>query len=145
MRFEKRFEGKDNAGLRAKIRAAAQGATPGCAIRVKTAIESLAGTVALTASGREKLTLVADDYAANRKDFDTRCDCDSCGRAQSVVTTDRVPELLAACSQYDRGDGCLGIIVRQALADDLNVSAEEVMSICREAEEDAARERERNA
>lgn len=60
--FEKRFEGKNNAGLRAKIREAVRGHETG--EERATAVLSLAGTVALTASGLLTLTQVAGDYRA---------------------------------------------------------------------------------
>ena len=53
----------------------------------------------------------------------------------------RVRDLLVSLRAYDHGDGCLGIIVRQALKDDPGATAEDIASICREAEEDARVER----
>ena len=60
--FEKRFEGKYNAGLRAKIREAVRSNETG--EERATAVLSLAGTVALTASGLLTLMRVAGDYRA---------------------------------------------------------------------------------
>jgi hypothetical protein len=50
----------------------------------------------------------------------------------------RYDEIMAALSDHDRGDGCLGIIVRQALADEPACSVDSVRAIVLEAEADAA-------
>ncbi len=60
-RFEQRFEGPDNAGLRKLVREAVA-EQPDAASR-RRAVLSLARTVALTASGTHTLELVAADYA----------------------------------------------------------------------------------
>lgn len=51
--------------------------------------------------------------------------------------TARRAEILSALSAHDRGDGCLGIIVDQALADDPNCTVDDVRAIVLEAESDA--------
>lgn len=61
-KFEKRFEGKDNAGLRAEIRSTAKAAADD-GRDVAQAVEAIAGRVALTASGRHTLAAVAEDFA----------------------------------------------------------------------------------
>jgi hypothetical protein len=61
-KFEKRFTGKDNEGLRAEIRKAVKAARAD-GRDVATAIESIGRRVALTASGRHTLAAVAEDYA----------------------------------------------------------------------------------
>lgn len=61
-KFEKRFAGKDNAGLRAEIRETAKHAVEENR-NVRTAIVAIARRVALSANGRATLELVADDYA----------------------------------------------------------------------------------
>ena len=56
-KFEARFEGQSNAGLRARIRKVVNGARdPGAAVR------ALAGSVALTERGKAILEDVAQDY-----------------------------------------------------------------------------------
>lgn len=59
-KFDRRFGGKSNAGLRAKIRASAK--IDGSPDDVERAVLSLARTVALTAAGKRTLTEVAEDY-----------------------------------------------------------------------------------
>ena len=61
-RFERRFAGASNAGLRAAIRDAVTGADSGAVAAQR--VLSLSRTVALTASGRTTLEAVAADYAA---------------------------------------------------------------------------------
>lgn len=61
-KFEKRFAGKDNAGLRAEIRNVARAAREE-GRDVASAVESIGRRVALTASGRHTLAAVAEDYA----------------------------------------------------------------------------------
>jgi len=56
---------------------------------------------------------------------------------ESDVGPDRRGEILAALSAHDHGDGCLGIIVDQALADDHAVSTADVLAIVVEAEAEA--------
>jgi len=75
-RYEKRFEGKDNAGLRAQIREATLGTR--CGAANAAAVRALAGTVALTASGQATLEQVAADYGALFPRGKTSCDCDAC-------------------------------------------------------------------
>jgi len=62
-----------------------------------------------------------------------------------LATRDRVSELIAETRLLvgDDGSGTLGIIVRQALADDPESTAEDCAAIVREAIADAAAERER--
>jgi len=59
---EARFTGPDNAGLRASIRKIVASYDRGSGTSRPDAIRSLAGTVALSASGRATLDLVAADY-----------------------------------------------------------------------------------
>jgi hypothetical protein len=56
---------------------------------------------------------------------------------------ERALALIAALSHFDRGDGCLGIIVRQAIKDNPSADADDIREICIEAEADAAVERAR--
>jgi hypothetical protein len=60
-------------------------------------------------------------------------------------SSDRRSEILAALSDHNHGDGCLGVIVDAALAADPNVSIDSVRSVCVSAEEDSALERERES
>ncbi|MBA2722094.1 MAG: hypothetical protein H0U56_04190 [Methylibium sp.] len=60
--FERRFQGPDNAGLRAQIREAVKTAREN-GDDVTRAIESVGRRVALTASGQHTLSAVAADYA----------------------------------------------------------------------------------
>lgn len=64
-KFEKRFEGKDNAGLRAEIRSTVKAARDD-GRDVPSAVESIGRRVALTASGRHTLAAVAEDYASEQ-------------------------------------------------------------------------------
>jgi hypothetical protein len=61
-KFEKRFAGKDNAGLRAEIRNSVKAARES-GDDVARAVENVGRRVALTASGRHTLAAVAEDYA----------------------------------------------------------------------------------
>jgi hypothetical protein len=61
-KFEKRFAGKDNAGLRAEIRRTAKAAYEE-GRDVPQAVEAIQHRVALTASGRHTLAAVAEDFA----------------------------------------------------------------------------------
>jgi hypothetical protein len=63
-KFERRFQGSDNAGLRAKIRDAAK--IDGSPDDVERAVLSLGRTVALTAAGQRTLAEVAEDYRQAR-------------------------------------------------------------------------------
>jgi hypothetical protein len=58
-KFEQRFEGTDNRGLRAEIRRVVKHNEPSARYQ---AILNIAHRVALTASGRHTLKLVALDY-----------------------------------------------------------------------------------
>lgn len=58
-RFESRFVGRANAGLRAAIRRAVDGSDD-----PSTAVLAVGHRVALTAAGRATLAIVAADYAA---------------------------------------------------------------------------------
>jgi hypothetical protein len=60
VKFERRFEGPSNKGLRAKIRRITNDA--GSCPKAAAAVRSLSGTVALTALGRAILEQVARDY-----------------------------------------------------------------------------------
>jgi hypothetical protein len=51
--------------------------------------------------------------------------------------TNRRSDILVALASHDDGSGTLGIIVDQALADDPDVSIQDVREIVIEAEEDA--------
>lgn len=53
----------------------------------------------------------------------------------------RRADLLAALASHDHGDGCLGIIVDEALAEDPTVTLAAVREIVLQAEADAAAER----
>lgn len=75
-KFEKRFEGKSNAGLRAKIREAVVGGR--CGIANEKSVLALGRTIALTASGQATLQQVAADYRAIGGERSSRCDCDAC-------------------------------------------------------------------
>lgn len=77
-KFERRFAGRSNAGLRKRIRESVDATM--CADVRRRAILGLADTVALTAAGRATLAAVADDYAAVVEDGNPRCDCDACYR-----------------------------------------------------------------
>jgi hypothetical protein len=57
---------------------------------------------------------------------------------QRTIDDDGYDEIMAALSDHDRGDGCLGIIVRQARADEPACSVDSVRAIVLEAEADAA-------
>lgn len=63
-RFERRFSGKDNAGLRAEIRrvAVSHGPSTHTPKELERAILAIADRVALTASGKHTLGAVAADY-----------------------------------------------------------------------------------
>jgi len=76
--FERRFSGKDNAGLRKAIRDAADGAMPACGPVVERAVLGLASSVALTVAGKATLAEVAADYRAANGEGSPRCDCDAC-------------------------------------------------------------------
>lgn len=54
--------------------------------------------------------------------------------------TARRAEILAALTSHDHGDGCLGIIVDEALAENPAVTVAEVREIVLQAERDAADE-----
>jgi hypothetical protein len=75
-RYERRFAGPANAGLRKLIRESVSAYM--CAPSRRRAILSIASTVALTASGRATLEAVADDYCVDTGDFQPRCSCDAC-------------------------------------------------------------------
>ena len=78
-KFEQRFEGKNNAGLRKQIREACERVTGGsCGARYEQAVLDIGARVALTASGKETLTKVAADYRRANGESSPRCDCDSC-------------------------------------------------------------------
>jgi len=81
-KFDRHFAGRDNAGLRAKIRDAVEAHR--CGESNAASVLSLAGTVALTAGGRATLERVVEDYRAAGDN--TRCDCDACyaGKLQSL-------------------------------------------------------------
>jgi hypothetical protein len=64
-KFEKHFAGKDNAGLRAEIRRVVAIAREN-GEDVARAVESIGRRVALTASGRHTLAVVAEDYASEQ-------------------------------------------------------------------------------
>lgn len=82
-KFERHFTGAINAGLRAEIRRTVSAERCGAANR--TAVLSLAGTVALTASGRACLEAAADDYAAVGGDGKATCECFDCKVARSEI------------------------------------------------------------
>lgn len=63
-KFENRFAGTDNAGLRAKISEAVSGTETG--EDAATAVLSVGGIVALTAAGQHTLAQVAEDYRTAR-------------------------------------------------------------------------------
>jgi hypothetical protein len=63
--YERRFAGKDNAGLREEIRSAVQIARDN-GEDVARAVEAVGRRVALTASGRHTLAAVAEDYASEQ-------------------------------------------------------------------------------
>lgn len=58
-----------------------------------------------------------------------------------TTKTIRRNDLLAELSSFDRGDGCLGIIIDEGLRRDPDVTAEELREVCVEAERDAEAER----
>ena len=74
-KIAKRFGGRDNAGLRAKIRGVTE--SHKCGAANAAAVRGLAKSVALTASGLETLKQVAGDYAEVGS-FKASCDCDAC-------------------------------------------------------------------
>lgn len=74
-KYEARFTGKDNAGLRKAIRDSVSGHR--CGNANAAAVMSLARTVALTAGGLATLEQVAADYRAVCESSRT-CDCDAC-------------------------------------------------------------------
>jgi hypothetical protein len=59
-KFDRRFQGPDNAGLREKIREAAGRGS--CGVSKAKAVLVLARTVALTTQGQKTLEEVANDY-----------------------------------------------------------------------------------
>lgn len=75
-RFEQRFEGKDNAGLRAEIRRVVSGAY--CGPENGRIVRGLANRIALTAAGRSTLDAVAADYEAANASSKATCDCAAC-------------------------------------------------------------------
>jgi hypothetical protein len=77
-RYEQRFAGHGNAGLRKAIREAASGALPCCADVMRERVNGLAATAALTELGKTRLMNCADDYAMNRPNRDRRCGCQKC-------------------------------------------------------------------
>jgi hypothetical protein len=98
----------------------------------------------------DSLAAAAEDYARDHRlvGWDLAPAWADDERDEIVLTVPmeaRVSDLLAALSDHDRGDGCLGIIVRQALADDPGATVEDVRAIVLQAEEDARIEREREA
>lgn len=64
-------------------------------------------------------------------------------RAEVLAPAYDLPAMLADVARQvgDDGTGDLGIIVRQALADDPAATVDDIVTIVREAREDAARER----
>lgn len=84
-KFELRFEGKSNAGLRKQIREAVSGHR--CGDANAKSVLALDRTVALSASGRATLESVAEDYRrAGESRGNDRCDCDACyaGKLQAL-------------------------------------------------------------
>lgn len=78
-KFEQRFEGKSNAGLRKMIREACGRVTGGsCGARYEQAVLNLGARVALTPAGKETLAKVAADYRRANGESSPRCDCDAC-------------------------------------------------------------------
>lgn len=75
-KFDKRFEGASNAGLRKQIRDAVSGHR--CGPANERAVLALGRVVALTAQGQHTLTLVAGDYRHSRGEYEPTCDCDAC-------------------------------------------------------------------
>ncbi len=73
--YEHHFLGQSNAGLRAKIRAAASGAC--CGPANEEAVLAMRDTVALTSTGEASLRACAADYRAVC-DYNPRCGCDAC-------------------------------------------------------------------
>lgn len=74
-KYERRFAGKDNAGLRAQIRSVVTHER--CGQGNAQAVRSLASTVALSAFGKACLEDVAADYALSLAK-PAHCDCCSC-------------------------------------------------------------------
>lgn len=64
MKFERRFEGPINIGLRRLIRVHVKGM---CGCEAAAYVRTLAGSVAFTAAGKSTLELVASDYASTCK------------------------------------------------------------------------------
>jgi alkylhydroperoxidase/carboxymuconolactone decarboxylase family protein YurZ len=62
--------------------------------------------------------------------------------AESLRVVPRDAAIIAALSSHDRGDGCLGVMVRAALRNDPNATIDEIRQGIIEAEADAAAERE---
>lgn len=90
------------------------------------------------------LSAAADDYADEHGlegwDLEPRWGDDN--RETILLTVPahaRRVEILSALRKHDHGDGCLGIIVDQALADDPDVTIDEVRAIVVQAERAAAR------
>jgi len=77
-RYEQRFAGPDNAGLRKAIREEASSALPCCADAMRERVNGLAAMAALTGLGNARLMSCADDYAMNRPNSDCRCGCQKC-------------------------------------------------------------------
>lgn len=95
-KYERAFEGKDNAGLRKMIRDAVAGHR--CAAANAAAVRSISGVVALTAQGKATLEQVAQDYGSVAFDNATSgwrpgCDCDSC--YQCAVASASIPRFTA--------------------------------------------------
>ena len=77
-KFDRRFTGPAYTQIRQQIRKAADDAMPACADQMRAAVMAVGHGTTLTEIGRATLAAVANDYAAIRKDWEPRCNCDSC-------------------------------------------------------------------
>jgi hypothetical protein len=76
-KYERVFEGKDNAGLRKAIRDQVSGAW--CGPENERMVMYMTNRIAFTPPGLVKLQAVAADYrAANGEEYKRTCDCSSC-------------------------------------------------------------------
>lgn len=70
------------------------------------------------------------------------CDAPLDASLHDACREERAKDLVAELSAIDTGDGTLGIVIRQALADDPRATADNIREIWAEATADAAAERE---
>jgi hypothetical protein len=71
-----RFTGRNNSGVRAKIRSVTDGASCGAANAAR--VLRLAERIAFTGRGQAILSAVAEDYRTSGPKHNPRCDCYAC-------------------------------------------------------------------